>query len=78
MAAGSVGVVGGGGLFTFILAMYAVVGVRCTMFLKSRGSYFSPMFSKRRRSSSKIDFFASTDLTISDGFTSCMSNSMNL
>lgn len=36
-------------------------------FAKSRGSYLSPMFSNRLRSSSNIDFLASTDLTISDG-----------
>lgn len=36
------------------------------------------MFSSRFRSSSKIDFLASTDLTMSDGSTSLMSNSMNL
>lgn len=46
--------------------------------LKSFGSYFSPIFSKRLRSSSNIDFLANTDLTMSDGFTSWTSSSRNL
>lgn len=36
------------------------------------------MFSSRLRSSSKIDFRDSSDLTISDGGTSCTSSSKNL
>lgn len=47
-------------------------------FENSFGSYFSPIFSKRLRSSSKIDFFVKNDFKISDGFTSFTSSSKNL
>lgn len=48
------------------------------MFEKSPGSYLSLMFFSRCRSSSKIDFFASTRFANSDGFTSFTSSSRNL
>lgn len=38
----------------------------------------SSIFSSRLRSSSKIDFFERTDLTMSDGGSSCTSRSRNL
>lgn len=47
-------------------------------FENSFGSYFSPIFSKRLRSSSNIDFFVKNDFRISDGFTSFTSSSKNL
>lgn len=47
-------------------------------FENSLGSYFSPIFSKRLRSSSNIDFFVKNDFKISDGFTSFTSSSKNL
>lgn len=53
----------------------AVVRLKLT---KSFGSYFSPMFSSRLKSSSNIDFFDKTDFKISDGFTSFTSSSRNL
>lgn len=43
---------------------------------KVPGSYLSLMFSSRLRSSSKIDFRDSSDLTISDGGTSCTSKNL--
>lgn len=47
-------------------------------FENSFGSYFSPIFSKRLRSSSNIDFFVRNDFKISDGLTSFTSSSKNL
>lgn len=47
-------------------------------FENSFGSYFSPIFSKRLRSSSNIDFFVKNDFKMSDGFTSFTSSSKNL
>lgn len=47
-------------------------------FENSFGSYFSPIFSKRLRSSSNIDFFVKNDFKISDGLTSFTSSSKNL
>lgn len=47
-------------------------------FTRTPGSYLSPMFSSRLRSSSKMDLRDSRDLTISEGGTSCTSNSRNL
>ena len=44
-------------------------------FANSFGSYLSPIFSKRLRSSSNIDFFVKNDFKISDGFTSSSSSS---
>lgn len=47
-------------------------------FENSFGSYFSPIFSNRLRSSSNIDFFVKNDFKISDGLTSFTSSSRNL
>lgn len=47
-------------------------------FTSTPGSYLSPMFSSRLRSSSKMDFRDSSDLTMSDGGTSFTSSSRNL
>lgn len=46
--------------------------------VNSRGSYFSLKFSRRFESSSKTLRLASTDLTMSEGCTSCSSMSSNL
>lgn len=47
-------------------------------FTSTPGSYLSPMFSSRLRSSSKMDFRDSSDLTMSEGGTSLTSSSRNL
>lgn len=60
-----------------LLVTLVVVTVRFK-FKKSFGSYFSPIFSNRLKSSSNIDFFDKTDFKISDGFTSFTSSSRNL
>lgn len=65
-------------LFVFTLFAFATTVVVRLKFKKSFGSYFSPMFSRRLKSSSKMDFFDRTDFKISDGLTSLTSSSRNL
>lgn len=67
-------------MFEFKLDMLDVNGVGRfnAKFENSLGSYFSPIFSRRLKSSSNIDFFVKNDFKMSDGFTSFTSSSRNL